>query len=351
MSPEPSAVTIAPPRIVRVVTPLPSALAALAAALTAAIEPVDQLSPTFAQDPAPPTSVSHRNSKIYGTKAQLLFDGYEFRHDGPDEVVFLSDEQLGFLDGFYVRPLDELAPGVADIIEASGGSVTAAVVVPEYRTIYVANPEVAVPMASIVKLVIMLAVLDAAESEGRTVTAEEIALLDPMVTWSDNDSATWLWDQLGGAAGIDAYLERVVGGGIVPDPWAWGDSRASGAGVAILLARLAFADLVSSDDRALALNLLAHVSEDQRWGVGGSLVATEGAVVGVKDGWFPVADGWRAGSAGVLVPLPSATGGVAYSIAVLTAQNETLEGGIETIQGIAALVHAALYPQYAAAFP
>jgi hypothetical protein len=122
--------------------------------------------------------------------------------------------------------------------------------------------------------------------------------------------------------------------------------------VALLLSRLAFGDLVSEEHRALALNLLTHVSEDQRWGVGTGTPTPEGAVVGVKDGWYPVERGWRAGSVGVVVPSDeTASGEVAYSIAVLTAQNETLEGAIDTIQGIASLVDAALHPKFVAAFP
>lgn len=297
--------------------------------------------------PVPPTflpaEVALPAVPSYGRDARRFVRRSE---DEPDEVVIVPEELLAIPAAFRVRPLAELAPGVAELLDEAGGSVTAAVVVPSRGMVYVANPEVAVPMASVVKLVIMLALFDKAQAEGRSVTPEEIALLDPMVTWSDNDSASWLWDQLGGGPGIDAYLRRVGVGGIMTDPWAWGDSRASGAAVALLLARLAFGDLVSEEHRALALNLLSNVSTDQRWGIGGTLVAPEGAVVAVKDGWYPVAQGWRAGSAGVLVPPAGAPpGAVAYSIAVLTAQNDTLEGAIEVIQGIASLVHAALYPE------
>lgn len=355
------AVTIAP------AFPTPAARFEFAADSSAVQQVPQPVTSVLPAEVAVPVTLSYRNATGYNAQQHFAlrsapplegedgagaYEGYEYWAAEPDEVVFLSEDQLVFLGDMYVRPLSELAPGVAAILQESGGSVTAAVVVPQYRTIYVANPEVALPMASVVKLIIMLAVLDRAESEGRTVTSEEVALLDPMVTWSDNDSATWLWDGLGGGAGIDAYLQRAGVGGIATDPWAWGDSRASGAAVALLLSRLAFLDLVTPEHRALALNLLAHVSQDQRWGVGGSLSAPEGAVVGVKDGWYPVAQGWRVGSAGVVVPGADApAGAVAYSIAVLTAQNDTLEGGIATIQRIADLVHAALYPEYVAVLP
>jgi hypothetical protein len=278
-----------------------------------------------------------------------LLDGY----GDVDEVVRVDPVLVMVPAGMRIRPLTELAPDVADLLTNAGDSVTAAVVVPSRETVYVANPDLAVPMASVVKLVIMLALFDAAEAEGRTVTPEEIALLDPMVTWSDNDNASLLWYQLGGGTGIDAYLQKVGASGILTDPWAWGDSRASGEAVALLLSRLAFGNLVSEEHRALALSLLSHVSEDQRWGVGTGVFAwPEGAVVGVKDGWYPVDAGWRAGSAGVLVPLggdaPGATG---YSIAVLTARNATLEDAIAVIQGIAMRVHAALYPDYVQYLP
>lgn len=296
-----------------------------------------------------PPELALPTPESYSLRAHRVVEEFA---DEPEEVLWLSPEQMALPADLTVRALWELAPEVATLLEGAGGSVTAAVVVPSRRTIYVANPELAVPLASVVKLVIMLAVLDAAEVEGRTVTAEEIALLDPMVTWSDNDSASWLWGQLGGGPAIDAYLQRVGMSGIVPDRLAWGDSRASGAAVALLLSRLAFADLLSPEHRALALNLLSHVSEDQRRGIGGSLRTEDGLLLGVKDGWYQVARGWRVGSAGVVLPPADAPpDAAAYSIAVLTAENETLEGATETIQSIAALVHATLHPRFVALAP
>ncbi len=205
-------------------------------------------------------------------------------------------------------------------------------------------------MASVAKLVIMLALFDRVEAEGRDLTPAEYALLEPMVVWSDNDSASRLWDAVGGARGASAYLERIGVAGIVPDRVAWGDSRASGPAVAWLLAKLAFGDLVTPEHRELALALLARAADDEPWGVGvgvrNTRVLADGTIVGVKDGWYPVRAGWRAGSAGLIVPGPGQPGGtVPYAIAVLTAENALLDDGIYTIEGFADRVQAALTPR------
>ena len=61
-------------------------------------------------------------------------------------------------------------------------------------------------LASTVKVLIALAVMDAAQREGRYVDRFELSLLWPMITLSDNDSATKLWEQIGGGRGLSSYL-------------------------------------------------------------------------------------------------------------------------------------------------
>ena len=63
--------------------------------------------------------------------------------------------------------------------------------------------------ASTVKVLIALAILDAAQRENRYVDSFELSLLWPMITISDNDSATKLWDQLGGGRGLANYIAGI----------------------------------------------------------------------------------------------------------------------------------------------
>lgn len=265
------------------------------------------------------------------------------------DTVLLTPSQWELPPPTRMRPLAQLSPEAARFLAERPGVATAAVMLPGDSSVYVSSPELAVPMASVAKLVIMLALFDRAEIEGRALTSDEMTLLEPMMVWSDNDSASLLWDHLGGSPGIETYLERHNIRGIVLDPYAWGDSRASGATIAWLVANLAFGDLVNTEHRVLAIDLLARATASQQWGVGfgADRASLEGgAIVGVKDGWYPVEAGWRAGSAGLIMPGPERpTATVPYAIAVLTAENVDLEDGIETIDGLSQRVQAALTPR------
>lgn len=246
-----------------------------------------------------------------------------------------------------MRPLSQLSPEASRFLADRGGTVSVGVFVPADNAVYVASPELAVPMASIAKLVILLAVLDRAEATERALTPDQVALIEPMMVWSDNDSASLLWDSLGGGAGVGAYLDKIGVQGIVLDPLAWGDSHASGPAVAWLLAQLAFGDLVTPAHREFALDLLGRAAAEQPWGVGAGVMRTGAdGFVGAKDGWYPVPSGWRAGSAGLVLPVAgSAVTTTPYAIAVLTAENADLEAGIATIEGLADRVQAALTPR------
>lgn len=263
------------------------------------------------------------------------------------EVIELGVGRWELPPPVRMRPLSQLSPEASRFIAERGGSVSVGVFVPADNAVYVASPELAVPMASVAKLVILLALIDRAESAGRTLTADEVALVEPMMVWSDNESATLLWDALGGGHGVSLYLERLGVRGIVLDPLAWGDSHASGPAVAWLLAQLAFGDLVNPEHRELALGLLGRAAAEQPWGVSAGVMRKGAdAFVGAKDGWYPVASGWRAGSAGLVLPAAGqAATTVPYSIAVLTAENADLEDGIATIEGLVDRVQAALTPR------
>jgi len=267
--------------------------------------------------------------------------------DGPEnEAVHLPEDRWHL--PLKMRPLSQLSPEAARFVAERGGSITAGVYVAQDDALYVSSPELALPMASVAKVVIMLAALDRAEVEGRPLTAWELEMLEPMVVWSDNDAATYLWDDLGGAAGVDAYLAKQGVAGIVTHPYAWGDSRASGPALAWLLGRMAFGDLLSTEHRELAVALLERAALEQSWGVATAAMGDEpeGAIVASKDGWYPADAGWRAGSVGlVLRGIGETVGSLPYSIAVLTAQNPLLDDGIATVDGLAARIYSALAPR------
>jgi beta-lactamase class A len=131
---------------------------------------------------------------------------------------------------------------------------SAAVVSPGAQILYAQNGDVQLELASTVKLLIALSVLSAAEREHRYVDRFELSLLWPMITLSDNDSATALWDQMGGGRSLSAYLASIGATGITPyDGPFWGTSTASATSLATVLTRAVFGDLLGTEHRTLFL--------------------------------------------------------------------------------------------------
>lgn len=235
--------------------------------------------------------------------------------------------------------LASLSTDAVQFLEGREESVSVAVISPGVSTAYTWNGDTQLELASSVKVLITLAVLDAAQRENRYVDSFELALLWPMITISDNDSATKLWDQIGGGKGLTNYLASIAASGIRPyDGPYWGTSTASALGLAAVLTRAVFGDILNAEHRALLISLMENVISNQWWGV---TAGTEGTsdVVGVKNGWYPDAAGWRVNSLGFVV---SSGAQNYYTIAVLTNRQASLRHGIDTIEGVARRVRSSL---------
>jgi|GEM_PF-7059115 len=199
------------------------------------------------------------------------------------------------------HPLSELSPNAQRYLDGRQGRWGIAVVIPSQEAIYVSNADQPMSMASVVKVVIMLAVMDRAIKEEQPLTSWEQQQLRLMITESDNDAATALWEALGGADAVEAYLQSIDMTGIYPNPQeAWGASRATPRAVALLFAKLALGEILDQPSRKLAMELLAEVVPSQRWGVSAGLPndLPPGTIVGIKDGWYPAESGWWVNSAG-----------------------------------------------------
>jgi beta-lactamase class A len=241
-------------------------------------------------------------------------------------------------------PLETLSVDAAEYAASRPEVIGVAVIIPDRGALYAFNADEPFPMASVAKVTILAAVLDRTQREHRALTEHEQALLELMITVSDNDSATALWSELGGAEGMAQYLQTVGLKGIRPNPREyWGASHASPKDVAQLFAQLAWGENLDASRRAYALDLLAGVVPAQRWGVTACIPedVPEGTVIALKDGWYPGLYGWWVNTAGLLLPGDQRS---AYAIAVLTKQQPSFEVGVETVEGVAARVHAAIHP-------
>ena len=151
-----------------------------------------------------------------------------------------------------------------------------------------------------------------------------------MIEDSDDDAATSLWNEIGGAPAISRYDDLVGLGATVPNTEGyWGETMTTALDQVELLKRLVFANPVLDDaSRAYELDLMRHVIPLDSWGI--TTGPTSTTLVAVKNGWVPIVSGnWQINSIGYV------TGdGRSYVLAVLTNENPSEYNGIETIDGI-----------------
>jgi Beta-lactamase enzyme family len=202
--------------------------------------------------------------------------------------------------------------------------------------------------ASVVKLDILETLL--ARQDGGSLNQGDQALAESMIEDSDNDAATSLWDEAGGAEGIGAYNERAGLSRTTPSqcvtcagfPWpGWGLTTTVPYDQLTLLKQLVVPGprpLLSKADRSYALSLMENVTPDQAWGVSGGVPG--GVTVALKNGWLPLNDAstdWQVNSVGWI-----SGAGRDYLIAVLSTGNPTEQYGIDTINGLSSLIWSAM---------
>src|SRR4051794_3762513 len=200
--------------------------------------------------------------------------------------------------------------------------------------------------ASIVKVIIMGAMLRKVLDEHRYLTDTEVKRLRAMIIKSDNDAASALWKKLGHRY-IGHFLELAKMKQTVLGPGRyWGLTQATAHDEMLLLRVLMRPNTVlAKKSRVYAQGLMAQVIPSQRWGVPAGAPKT--GTVHVKNGWLPRAThGWRVNSIGGLT-WPTRW----YSIVVLSTDNPTMPYRITTVESIARVVHRDLNPSVTAVVP
>jgi hypothetical protein len=236
---------------------------------------------------------------------------------------------------------DPLGP-VASYVSARTGTVLAAVydVVTGQTWRLGAGPPQA--EASVVKVDVLEALL--AEQGDRGLSASDRALAQQMIEDSDNDAATSLWYEVGGASEIRSFDATAGLTNTTPSscvvcagfPWpGWGLTTTVPTDQITLLRQLVTpGPLLTSAERRYALSLMENVTPSQRWGVCGGVPAQ--VTVALKNGWLPLDntdDDWQVNSVGWI-----SGRGRDYLIAVLTTGNPTEQYGIDTINQLSATV-------------
>ncbi|WP_338898158.1 serine hydrolase [Streptomyces sp. TG1A-60] len=193
--------------------------------------------------------------------------------------------------------------------------------------------------ASVVKVTVLAALLHDAKKKGRYLTDREAKLANAMITKSDNASTSTLWKQLG-LTKVKAFLTAAKMTQTQPGANNyWGLTRITVRDEQRLLALLTAKNSVLSDNsRAYILKLMNKVVTSQRWGTPAGAPSTVKAHV--KNGWLSRAThGWRVHSVGTFKG-----GGRDYTITVLTHGNPDMKYGVNTIQGVAKVIHKDLVP-------
>ena len=190
----------------------------------------------------------------------------------------------------------------------------------------------AFPSASLVKAMLLAALLRRPDAARRALTPGERGLAEPMIRRSDNDSATAVL-RLVGDQGLTALARRVgMRGFSISGSWA--ESRLNAADQARFFRALP--RVVPARHLGYARQLLSSVVPEQSWGI--PRAARPRFRVFFKGGWRP-------GALGNLVHqaarLESRSGASVLSLAVLSDGNPSHAYGTETVRGVATRLCAA----------
>lgn len=186
--------------------------------------------------------------------------------------------------------------------------------------------------ASIVKVDILATLLYQLQKHGRRLTPYERSLATAMIEDSDNNSATGLYDQVGGPELMDeanhAFRLRrtTVGTGGY-----WGLTTTTADDQLQLLRVVCTGrSVLTPASQDYIRGLMGHVETDEQWGV--PAAAGRGTRFMVKNGWLPSPDTglWEINSIGEVT-----RHGQRLLIAVLSDDDVTEESGIAAVERIA----------------
>lgn len=180
--------------------------------------------------------------------------------------------------------------------------------------------------ASVVKAMLMVAYLRGEDVRDRDLSADERALLVPMITMSDNQAANEVY-AIVGEDGLyelaeDAEMRAFTTMAI------WGGSEITAGDQASFFARIE--RYIPKRHEGYGLDLLASVIDPQRWGI--PRTPLPGWELHLKGGWSPQADtgGWRVNQVALLRRHDRR-----LAVAIMTSDNPDFEYGRNTIEGVA----------------
>jgi hypothetical protein len=186
--------------------------------------------------------------------------------------------------------------------------------------------------ASIVKAIILAALMRWHQETKTPLSSWEQGEATLMITQSDNDAATALWNELG-MSNLQHFLNLAkMGETQLGQDGLWGLTQVTAHDEMLLLELLTAPNpVLDAHSRSYELGLMAQVVSWEAWGVKAG--TPSGVTWHVKNGWLPDATGWHINSIGAF------TGhGKDYMMAVLSVNansDDDEQYGINTIEGLA----------------
>ncbi|HXZ64961.1 MAG TPA: serine hydrolase [Streptosporangiaceae bacterium] len=224
-----------------------------------------------------------------------------------------------------------LATAMAPVTEQAGSAVAVAVDDLSTGTTADYNGSQEFVTASVVKVDILATLLYQLQQADQEITPDEQELAATMIENSDNDSASDLYADVGGAPAIDdanqvfGLTETTVG----TDGY-WGLTTTTALDQIQLLRVVCTSPSplwTSSQD--YLQGLMSQVEPDQQWGI--PAASDPGTPFLVKNGWLPNPTLWEINSIGEIVH-----DGQHLLIAVLSSGNASAAAGIALVQAVAA---------------
>jgi hypothetical protein len=219
------------------------------------------------------------------------------------------------------------------------GLITAAVYNVTTGQTYLLHPGVTEQTASIVKVDILATLLWQLEQSSQPLGEEEAEQATGMIEQSDNDDATDLWNDDGGAPGV-AHFNSVIGLADTTPNYHWGETTTTALDQLHLVRLVVFPNqFLNAASRSYELGLMENVVGWEDWGVSSGPPTT--ATVALKNGWVPLTSytDWQVNSIGYV-----SGSGRRYILAVLSAHDPSESYGITSIEGISKIVWSELAP-------
>jgi beta-lactamase class A len=190
--------------------------------------------------------------------------------------------------------------------------------------------------ASIVKVDILSTLLYQRQQKNETLTSAQRQTATKMITQSDNDAATSLWNQIGATSGLAAANK--VFGLTQTTPGTngqWGLTKTTAADQLRLLQMLTSSSgPLNQTSRSYVLGLMNTVEKDQRWGVPDA-ADKQATNVYVKNGWLSRstdAGKWIINTIGRIVEP-----GHDWLVVVLSNYHPTMTNGVDQVEHAADL--------------